>query len=245
MQFSDYILQFAEWLKQFKKYNKRTIGSRISNIKLISESYNLLKEFVVDECQAVLEDLKFSKDDIEPKTDIIINGNYYNGLATYRQTVRLFVEFLKDIDYKAPTEPSIKCEKFVGSMPSAMVARFIGDFDDFKRYIGPKCKNNVNAFCKKERDKHNRICEWCGEDSELQSAHIKERLTIIKEILDADYRIADNWYDVNIDEFLLKFRNAHFPIEDHIFFLCKKCHDKLDVYKTISVDDIKNKRSGK
>lgn len=37
---------------------------------------------------------------------------------------------------------------------------------------------------------------------------------------------------------------AHMPIPDHIFFLCKACHDKLDKDHSITITDIKSKRSG-
>lgn len=231
--FDNYVLEFGKWLKNVKGQKERTISSRISNIKTVGQHYDVLKEFVADECQNLLEELSFSKADIEPKTNIVINGDYYNGLATYRQSVKLFVAFLNDIKYTSSV--------VVGNKS----ARFIGNFDDFKRYIGPKCRNDVNIFCKGERNKHKGICEWCGGEHELQSAHIKERPVIIKEILDSDYRIAEDWYDVNIDEFLLKFRAAHMPIEEHIFFLCKTCHDKLDKEHSISVEDIMNKRKGR
>ena len=45
---------------------------------------------------------------------------------------------------------------------------------------GPKCRNEVNIFCKSEREKHNGICEYCGTNHELQSAHVTERPVIIK-----------------------------------------------------------------
>ena len=229
-QFNEYLVKFEQWLKEVKRQKSSTIRSRLSNIKTVGEYYDILKEFSVDKCQSLLEDLKFSREDVEPKTTIVINGDYYNGLATYRQTVNLFVSFLKEIKYTAPISTGGK------------VARFIGSFDDFKRYIGPKCRNDVNIFCKSERIKHKGICEWCGGKHELQSAHIKERPVVIKELLDSGYRIAEDWYDVNIDEFLLKFKNAHMPIEEHIFFLCKACHDKLDKDHSITIVDLKNKR---
>lgn len=229
-QFNEYVINFGDWLKKVKKQKKNTVSSRLANIRTVGKHYDILKEYLVDECQDVLSNLSFSTKDVEPKTDIIIEGNYYNGLSTYRQAVKLFVEFLKDVQYAAPVVDDSK------------VARFIGSFDDFKRYIGPKCRNNVNIFCKSEREKHKGVCEWCGGIHELQSAHIKERPVIMKEILDSYYRVSDNWYDVNIDEFLARFKNAHMPIEDHILFLCKKCHDMLDNDQSITVDDIKNKR---
>lgn len=228
--FNEYVLQFKEWLKTTKKQKNSTVSSRVANIRVVGKYYDILKEFSIDECQSVLDDLQFSKDDVEPKTSIVIEGSYYNGLATYRQVLRLFIEFLKCTNYTAPIIAS----------PSA--AKFIGSFDEFKRYVGPKCRNEVNIFCKSERDSHHEICEYCGQRSVLQSAHIKERPVIMKEILDNNYQIALDMYEVNLEDFFVRFRNAHMPIHDHIFFLCKTCHDKLDKEGSITITDIKNRR---
>ena len=97
--FDDYVLEFGKWLKNVKGQKESTISSRISNIKTVGQHYDVLKEFVADKCQNLLEELSFSKADIEPKTNIVIKGDYYNGLATYRQSVKLFVAFLNDIKY--------------------------------------------------------------------------------------------------------------------------------------------------
>ena len=229
--FNDYVIQFKDWLKTNKNQKKNTISSRASNIKVVGEYYDILKEFSIDECQGILDDLQYTKNDDEPKTSIIIEGNYYNGLATYRQALRLFVEFLKYINYTAPVAVNTSFAKFVGS------------FDDFKRYVGPKCRNEVNIFCKSEREKHHGICEYCGQKHVLQSAHIKERPVIIKEILDQNYQIGPDFYEVTLEDFFVEFKNAHMPITDHIFFLCKACHDKLDKEQSITIADIKNKRS--
>ena len=230
--FDNYVHQFKDWLKTTKNQKSRTVSSRVTNIRTVGKYYDILKEFSIDECQSVLDDLQFSKNDSEPKTSIVIEGNYYNGLATYRQAVRLFVEFLKYINYKVP----------INSSPSA--AKFIGSFDEFKRYVGPKCRNEVNIFCKSEREKHHGICEYCGQKQVLQSAHIKERPVIIKEILDLNYQIGTDLYEVILEDFFVKFKDAHMPIADHIFFLCKSCHDKLDRDHSITVTDIKNRKSG-
>ena len=230
VEFNNYVGQFKEWLDTEKKQKKNTISSRISNIRVIGEYYDVLKEFTIDECQGILDDLQYSKNDDEPKTSIIIEGNYYNGLATYRQALRLFITFLKDVNYTAPISTKTTSAKFVGS------------FDEFKRYVGPKCRNEVNIFCKKEREEHHGICEYCGKKSVLQSAHIKERPVIIKEILEKYYKIDTDLYEVNLESFFLQFKNAHMPIPDHIFFLCKSCHDKLDKEHSITINDIKSKR---
>jgi hypothetical protein len=56
-------------------------------------------EFSLDKCQSLFDELQYSKSDVEPKTSIVIKGDYYNGLATYRQALRLFIAFLEDINY--------------------------------------------------------------------------------------------------------------------------------------------------
>ena len=229
--FDNYVNQFKEWLKNEKNYKDSAISSRLSNIRTIGKYYDILKEFSIDECEGVLDELKFSSADNEPRTSMVIRGNYYNGLATYRQTLRLFINFLKYVGYTAP----------VLSVTSR--AKFVGSFDEFKRYVGPKCRNEVNIFCKSERIKHNGICEYCGQKHVLQSAHIEERPVIIKNVLDRYYCKGVDFYEVDLEDFFSKFKEAHMPIPDHIFFLCKECHDKLDNKHTISVDDIKNKRS--
>ena len=40
--------------------------------------------------------------------------------------------------------------------------------------------------------------------------------------------MVSGWYRVNLDEFEEKFKEAHTPIKDHIFFLCADCHNKYD-----------------
>lgn len=227
--FDEHVNQFKEWLSR-QGQSKKTICSRASNIKNIAKYYDILKEFTIDECQGVMDDLQFSKSDEEPKTSIVIRGNYYNGLSTYRQALGLFVKFLKSINYTAPI------------VLTSSVAKFVGNFDEFKRYVGPKCRNEVNIFCKSERQKHNGICEYCGQKHVLQSAHIEERPIIIKGILDAHYAIGADLYEVNLEDFFVRFKKAHMPIHDHIFFLCKMCHDKLDKDHSITIEDIKNKR---
>ena len=228
--FNEYVLKFKGWLILTKKQKKNTVSSRIANIRTVGEYYDILKEFLIDGCQGVLDDLHFSVPDEEPKTSIVIKGNYYNGLATYRQAVRLFVEFLKAINYAPHT---------IGVSTGA---KFIGSFDEFKRYVGPKCRNEVNIFCKAEREARGGICEYCGQKHVLQSAHIKERPVIMKEILDMNYQIGKDLYEVILEDFFVKFEEAHMPVTDHIFFLCKSCHDKLDKDHSITVTDIKNRR---
>ena len=225
------LLKYKEWLKEVKHYTDRTISSRVSNVRTLNNNYDLLSEFANDECVGILDELTFSKNDIEPKTSILIKGDYYTGLATYKQALLLFIVFLKDI-------------KYVHYLASPIATSYYeGNFDDFKKYVGPKCRNEVNLFCKAEREKHNGICEYCGRKGTLDSAHRIERPVIMKEILEKNYKIGVDNYRVNLQEFFVKFKNSHFPIRDNIFFLCKTCHDNLDKKGLITIKDIENKRN--
>lgn len=125
--FNDYVNQFKDWLRTSKKYKKNTVSTRISNIKVVGKYYDILKEFAIDECQGILDDLQYSKNDNKPKTSIAIAGNYYNGLSTYRQTLKLFIDFLKDIHYIPPVLTKPTSAKFIGNFDKSYnVARAKG-----------------------------------------------------------------------------------------------------------------------
>jgi hypothetical protein len=67
---------------------------------------------------------------------------------------------------------------------------------------------------------------------------------MVKQILDHFYKIAPDLYEVNLEEFFNRFEVSHMPIEEHIFFLCSECHTNLDKKKTITINDLINKRKG-
>ena len=224
------IKNYKQWLSARHKLS--TCKTRIARINRISQHYDILNEYVIDKCSSLIDSITYTKFDLknglEPKTDIIIDGDYYTGLISLKQALCEFVEYLNTIGYSAKP---IKSSSF-----------FKGSFNDFKRYIGPKCRNEVNIFCKSERDKHQSICEYCGKKAELQSAHVTERPIMIKRILDDHYKKGNDLYEVDLDEFFTLFKNAHLPIEENIFFLCKECHNDLDNKKIITIADIKQKR---
>ena len=122
---------------------------------------------------------------------------------------------------------------------------FMGGLQAFLRYIGPFCKNYVNSITKSARNKHNGICEYCGSKAVLDSAHRdgEDRPIIIERILETYFKKSENYYEVDILRFEKIFKNSHMPIEDHIFFLCKKCHTEYDKGTKISTTDILAKRN--
>ncbi len=226
------ILSFKEWLEG--KHSKGTNSTRVARVRRIAKYYNILEEYSCDHCESLIYSLTYTKGDKvdgnEPKTDIVINGDYISGLNSLKQALEEFVSFLDDIGYVSPAKHNKK-------------TIFIGGFEEFKRYVGPKCRNEVNAFCKKERESHNGVCEYCGQKAQLQSAHVTDRPIIIKKILNEHFfQKSENNYEVDLELFFDLFRQEHTPIRDKIFFLCKKCHNELDNKKTITIQDIKNKR---
>ena len=224
------ILGFKEWLRN--KHSKSTNGSRVTRVKRITKHYNVLEEYAYDHCASLIDSLTYTRGDKidgnDPKTDIVIDGDYVTGLSSLRQALLEFVSYLDAIGYVAPA--------------TNRKTIFIGGFEEFKRYVGPKCRNEVNVFCKKERELHQGICEYCQQKAQLQSAHVTDRPIIIDDLLEQHFKKSSNNYEVNLEEFFGLFKKAHEPIRDKIFFLCKSCHTKLDKYKTITIQDIKNKR---
>lgn len=90
--------EFKEWLIDVKKLKENAANDRVSNAEKVNKVYDLDKEYAKDKCKSLIKLLKYSAEDVRvgnpPKCDIIINGNYYTGLATLRQAVYRYVEFL-------------------------------------------------------------------------------------------------------------------------------------------------------
>ena len=120
-------------------------------------------------------------------------------------------------------------------------SQFIGTMQDFKRYIGGYCKLIVNQLARSYRDACNKTCQYCKKSNvELDSAHISghDRNRIIESILNDNFKVSDNYYVVNMDEFIKYFKMQHDPIYKVVYFLYKGCHKKYDSNK-ISDDEIK------
>jgi hypothetical protein len=108
------------------------------------------------------------------------------------------------------------------------MARFIGTIEDYEKYIGPRIRNIVNTFAKSERDSRNGKCEFCGQNTELESAHKhgKERNQLIKEAL----KKYDNgsYFDIDVEKCEQDILELHTPINAVFYFLCRKCHRSYD-----------------
>ncbi len=96
---------FTKWL--LNKYEGSTVKSRVTNCERICEYEGDLDYlFQHDGGKKLLEKLTYSKknerEKIEKKHEIPINGNIYNGTATFKQAAKLYFEFKSGnkIDFK-------------------------------------------------------------------------------------------------------------------------------------------------
>ena len=104
------------------------------------------------------------------------------------------------------------------------MAHFKGTIQEFHHFLGPRIRNAVNNFTRKYRNQRNGICENCGEEKELHSAHVhgRERRSIIERVLSPYINSGIVLCDIEIAE--KKILEAHLPIETCFKFLCHSCH---------------------
>lgn len=167
--------------------------------------------------------------------DEVLNSHREMGPINDLDVQAMLSSFKDEDTSKAAVSPTAKLAEKI---------TFTGSLQAFLRYIGPFCKNYVNAITKSARTQHNGICEYCGQKAVLDSAHKdgEDRPIIIEKILEAHFKKSENYYEVDILLFEKLFKEAHMPVENHIFFLCKKCHTEYDRGSKISTADILAKR---
>lgn len=122
------------------------------------------------------------------------------------------------------------------------MAQFIGTVQEFHHLIGPKIRNAVNQAAGNHRKRLGGVCQACGMQAELHSAHVhgRDRRTLIEAVL-KDY--TDDTGVVSCDLAAAESRiiESHLPIEDTFKFLCHLCHVAYDAGTRTS--DVKRMRS--
>lgn len=118
------------------------------------------------------------------------------------------------------------------------MAIFEGTIQEFHHFIGPRIRNAINNFTRSHRKNLNGICEDCGLEKELHSAHIhgSGRRTIVEDVLSTFDNNGTIRCDIELTE--QKILEAHLPIEKCFKFLCHSCHVMYD-------SKIENKNSQK
>jgi hypothetical protein len=109
------------------------------------------------------------------------------------------------------------------------MATFEGTIREFHSYLGPRIRNAINLFARKERMARNGICEGCHRSGQtLESAHVhgKGRRTIIEAVL-AAYTVGGQ---VRCDFAAVEkeILDGHGPIAEAFRFLCSACHRHYD-----------------
>jgi hypothetical protein len=108
--------QFYQWLLN-SGYDVSTSKSRLSNCIRVSEHEGDLEfHFRKDRCNELLQKLVYTNQDkmlnSPPKHNIPINGDVYNGTATLKQALKLYIKFCESFDRMKDTEqkkePGIK-----------------------------------------------------------------------------------------------------------------------------------------
>jgi hypothetical protein len=115
------------------------------------------------------------------------------------------------------------------------MAVFVGTIKEFKKYLGARVRNIVNAETRDYRQDIGK-CEHCSSTDSLESAHIsgRGRLMIIEEILkDHTY---DSQVNINLEQFEVSLRDKHYPLNESIKVLCRKCHTEYDKAQATTSD---------
>jgi len=109
------------------------------------------------------------------------------------------------------------------------MAQFIGTVQEFHHLIGPKVRNAVNQAARSHRNRLGGVCEECGMQAELQSAHVhgRDRRTLIEAVL-KDYTDESGVVSCDLAEAEGRIIESHLPIEDTFKFLCHPCHVAYD-----------------
>jgi hypothetical protein len=122
------IENFENWLKN-RNMDKYAISSRKSNCLRVEQfEGDLDKHFEKDKCMKLLERLTYTKDDENnnrrAKHCIPINGKIYEGTATLKQAINLYIKFkLNEIGSTRSINPMIRndSEKIIKRVPESNV----------------------------------------------------------------------------------------------------------------------------
>ncbi|MEI7727684.1 MAG: hypothetical protein WCK09_21435 [Bacteroidota bacterium] len=90
--------QFAQWLKETKKYKKNVIQSRVSNCHRVEKYYaDLDAHYRKDGGRHLSTSFSYSTRDEREKRLTLhvvpINGNLRTGTATLKQAIKLYIQF--------------------------------------------------------------------------------------------------------------------------------------------------------
>lgn len=121
------------------------------------------------------------------------------------------------------------------------MAIFKGSFIEFEKYVGPTT-NKIITRLGKELKKTQKSCqnhqlegEYCGVWKRLDAAHFsskgRDRKSIIKVLLDSNFKIDEDLYEIDLDKFVSIFEDEHRKgeLESNLIMLCRQHHVVYDL----------------
>ncbi len=102
-------ISFHKWMTN-EGYSENTVSSRVSEINRIKGAYPMLDKMIQNGTISKIEDdFIYSKEDAnagkQPKHNIPISGNVYNGTASLRSALRLYTRFYRSVNPSAIKTP--------------------------------------------------------------------------------------------------------------------------------------------
>ena len=150
--------KFKQWLVNVKGQRESAAAARVAGAMRIDAEYDIYNNYyVVGKKDDLMELFKYSKTDekhgVRPLVNITINGNIYDGMASLRQALKLYFEFLDTANVTTTSTTPVLSDSSESSGASAtkdIHPVFIGNFAEFKHFIGGYCRNKVAAHTRKE-----------------------------------------------------------------------------------------------
>ncbi|MDM1346497.1 hypothetical protein [Myroides marinus] len=121
------------------------------------------------------------------------------------------------------------------------MALFTGSFKEFEKYVGPTT-NKLITKLGKELKREQKSCqnhqiggENCGVWKRLDAAHFssqgRDRKSMIKELLESNFKIEEDIYNVDLDKFIILFEEQHRNkgLSSNLIMLCRQHHARYDL----------------
>lgn len=106
------IKEFEKWLVEVKAQKPNAAHTRANSVKKIASEYDVDKYYVDGKKQDLIDLFNYSKKDrdlgVKPLVAIKIDGDYYTGLASLKQALKLYYKFLDDTNVIVSSKPTTK-----------------------------------------------------------------------------------------------------------------------------------------
>lgn len=93
---------FKDWLMANKKFSKGYISATCARVNRIGEVYDIETEYEKDKCAELLDDFTYTardaKEGLLPDVRISISGSYVKGLASLKNALKIYIEYLDALE---------------------------------------------------------------------------------------------------------------------------------------------------